>query len=365
MAARSSLGQITRSRVAVTLLMVAGGFMVLGNVLVGLAYVLLHLSTLSTSENLLRAGTWLEVAATASGLVAVCAAGWRLVVRPDWRSIVEFAAAALSSLLVFIGFLVAALALPSNSRAAWIVAATGLGGWMLLALANAARRSFQEQTAPVGRQSDLWLAAAVGLLALAVATALPSPSRTGNTLAIAQNAVFALAWIVLALSVDLGRQRRHLGGRAGATLVAGLVVLAAGSVAGAVAWGFVFTSSATLTTLRIGLSLTNFVHALGWTVVAFAALQRLVELKEGVGAEPRAFMDDRYAPGPIATEPFTSRPARPGAAQRLAPCEHCGDPLPSGAAFCPRCGQPVEQRQARDPLRQPEGSQGSPPRGDA
>lgn len=339
----SSLGQITRSKLPVILLIAASGFMVLGNVLRGLAYVLVSLRTLSTFENLYTAGAWLEMAATTCGLVAVAAAAWHLMVRQDWRGIAEFAAAAVSSLLVVIGLLLAASALPRDSRAGWIVVAIGLGGWMLLALANAARRSIDEQRSSLGRQSDLWLAATFGLLALAVATALPSPSGTGKVLPIAENAVFVVGWLVLALTVDLARQRRYLGSQGVATLVAGLVVLAAGSVAGAVASGFVYASSASLTTLRIGYSLPNFVHALGWTLVAFAAFQQLFRLEPGVGPDSRAFPDDRYAPGTTAVQPSMPEPDQPTRAQRTASCEHCGGPLPPGAAFCPHCGQAAER----------------------
>lgn len=349
---RSSLGEMTRSRVPVALLMAGSGLMALGNLLMGLAYLLLHLHSVSTSVALLTAGGWLAVAATVGGLLAVFVVGWRLIVRQDWRSSAEVGAAAVSSMLVVIGFLIAAIALPDDSHAGWIVAAVGLGGWMLLALANAGRRSIHEQQAPVGRQSDLWLAATVGLLALAVATALPSPSEQNKALPIAENVVSVVAWLVLAITIDVARQRRHVRGRGGATLVVGLVVMAAGSVVGAVASGFVYSASATFDHIRIGASLPNFVHALGWAVLAFAAFQRLAELSLGGEARSDAVSQGRSEHGLVAAEPSRSEldhptPDRPTperqTAERLAPCEHCGSPLPPEAAFCPGCGRPVEQ----------------------
>jgi hypothetical protein len=266
--------------------------------------------------------------------------GWYLIVRQDWGGVAEFAAAATSSLLVAIGFVVAASALPRHSQSGWIVAAVGVGGWMLLALVNAGRCSIQEQAAPVGRQSDLWLSATAGLLALAVATGLPSPSGPGQALPIAEDAVFVVAWVVLGLTVDIARHRGYLGGRGEAMLVVGLSVLAAGYLVGAVANGFVFSSSATLTTFRVGLSVPEFVQALGWAVVAFAAFQRLAQLKLGAGAGFVAFPQGGYGGGLAAGRPPQAQPApRPGGPAAL---EHCGVLLPLGAIFCPQCGARVK-----------------------
>jgi hypothetical protein len=341
MATPSSLGQITRSKTPVTLLVAASGFMVLGTLFLGLAHALLGTKTLSASQGLLTAGGWLEVVATIGGLGAVCVVGWYRIVAQDWSGLTEFAAAALSSLLVTIGFVVAASALPRHSESGWIVAAVGLGGWMLLALVNAGRCSIQEQAAPVGRQSDLWLSATAGLLALAVATGLPSPSTPGQALPIAEDAVFVVAWVVLALTIDIARHRGYLGGRGEATLVVGLAVLAAGFLTGAVANGFVFSSSATLTTYRVGLSVPEFVQALGWAVVAFAAFQRLAQLKLDTGVGFGAFLPGGYDVGSAPTGPLAYQPNHP-MGERMAPSEHCGVPLPPEAIFCPRCGQRVK-----------------------
>jgi hypothetical protein len=336
----SSLGQITRSKTPVTLLLAASAFMVLGTLFLGLAHALLGTKTLSASQGLLTAGGWLEVVAAIGGLAAVCVVGWYLIVRQDWGGVAEFAAAATSSLLVAIGFVVAASALPRHSQSGWIVAAVGVGGWMLLALVNAGRCSIQEQAAPVGRQSDLWLSATAGLLALAVATGLPSPSGPGQALPIAEDAVFVVAWVVLGLTVDIARHRGYLGGRGEAMLVVGLSVLAAGYLVGAVANGFVFSSSATLTTFRVGLSVPEFVQALGWAVVAFAAFQRLAQLKLGAGAGFVAFPQGGYGGGLAAGRPPQAQPApRPGGPAAL---EHCGVLLPLGAIFCPQCGARVK-----------------------
>jgi hypothetical protein len=160
-------------------------------------------------------------------------------------------------------------------------------------------------------------------------------------LPIAEDAVFVVAWVVLALTIDIARHRGYLGGRGEATLVVGLAVLAAGFLTGAVANGFVFSSSATLTTYRVGLSVPEFVQTLGWAVVAFAAFQRLAQLKLDVGVELGAFLPGGYDAGSAPTGPMAYQPNHP-IGQQLVPPEHCGVPLPPEAAFCPRCGARVK-----------------------
>ena len=147
--AQSPVGQITGSKAPVTLLITASGFLVLGSVLAGLAHALLATTSSSSSESLLTAGAWLMFVAAAGALAAVCAAGWRLIVEQSWLGVAVLAPVAVSSLLVAIGFLVAASALPhSNGESGLVVAAIGLGGLMLQALVNAARCSIQEQRRP-------------------------------------------------------------------------------------------------------------------------------------------------------------------------------------------------------------------------
>ena len=116
-------------------------------------------------------------------LGAVCTAGWEVIVRSEWVAGAEIAAAALGTLLFMIG-LAAFAASNGSSPAAPVTDAVGIGVWALLVLSRAARASLAEQGARAGRraggggavpgpggrgrQADLWLAAAIGLFALAI-----------------------------------------------------------------------------------------------------------------------------------------------------------------------------------------------------
>jgi len=256
----------------------------------GTAFVLAADATLpsssSASSDLAQAGHWLQFLAAVALLGAVCVAGWEVIVRSDWAAGAEIAAAALGTLLFMIG-LAAFAASNGSSPSAAVTEAVGIGVWALLVLSRAARAALAEQ-GPVnsavqetrsalpggrGRQADLWLAAAIGLFALAIGYGFTAASSRGPGIAAGLLQAVGLAALAGALAVARTRQMLH--SRPVPVILVGLALLAISFLAYAVVAGLAF---ATLTALGVGLSIVTAVELAAVAALGLAAWTRVREL---------------------------------------------------------------------------------------
>lgn len=257
----------------------------------GTAFVLASDATLpsssSASSDLAQAGHWLQFLAAVALLGAVCVAGWEVIVRSDWAAGAEIAAAALGTLLLMIG-LAAFAASNGSSPSAAVTEAVGIGVWALLVLSRAARASLAEQ-GPVNsavqetrsalpgaqgrRQADLWLAAAIGLFALAIGYGFTAASSRGP--GIAAGLLQAVGIAALAGALAVARTRQMLRSRPVPVILAGLALLAISFLADAVVAGLAF---ATLTALGVGLSIVTAVELAAVAALGLAAWARVREL---------------------------------------------------------------------------------------
>lgn len=364
------------------LLVVAAAALGVGAALAGLAYAILTLNTVRQYRDLGTAADWLLFVGTGTGLAAVSVTAWDISIQRGWQQAGELFGAVAASLVVAIGTLVVAANAPGGSNAGSVVSAVGIGGWAVLTLIAAARRSIAEQSGAPGRQSDLWLIATGALVVLAVAVGLPSPSARGRALPIAESVLFLVAFAVLAATLHAAAGRGFFTSRRLRILNLGLAGLAVSHLAAAISSGFVFGPSAGLTTVRVGLSIPAFLEAIAWAIVTLAAFRRFADLSIAAGpiltspspawspntpTETRAgsgwvFRPRRPTPPP-APPPWASPPPPPNTLTGEQPpdptvpipeqppteqvpaagpvASHCGVQLPAGAAFCPRCGQPV------------------------
>ncbi|HEY7276554.1 MAG TPA: hypothetical protein VH594_11360 [Trebonia sp.] len=257
----------------------------------GTAFVLASDATLpsssSASSDLAQAGHWLQFLAAVALLGAVCVAGWEVIVRSDWAAGAEIAAAALGTLLFMIG-LAAFAASNGASPSAAVTEAVGIGVWALLVLSRAARASLAEQgpvnsavqetrsALPGGqgrRQADLWLAAAIGLFALAIGYGFTAASSRGPGIAAGLLQAVGLAALAGALAVARTRQMLH--SRPVPVILVGLALLAISFLAYAVVAGLAF---ATLTALGVGLSIVTAVELAAVAALGLAAWTRVREL---------------------------------------------------------------------------------------
>src|SRR5690242_6139233 len=258
----------------------------------GTAFVLASDATLpsssSASSDLAQAGHWLQFLAAVALLGAVCVAGWEVIVRSDWAAGAEIAAAALGTLLFMIG-LAAFAASNGASPSAAVTEAVGIGVWALLVLSRAARASLAEQGSvnsavqetrsalPGGgqgrRQADLWLAAAIGLFALAIGYGFTAASSRGPGIAAGLLQAVGLAALAGALAVARTRQMLH--SRPVPVILVGLALLAISFLAYAVVAGLAF---ATLTALGVGLSIVTAVELAAVAALGLAAWTRVREL---------------------------------------------------------------------------------------
>jgi hypothetical protein len=258
----------------------------------GTAFVLASDATLpsssSASSDLAQAGHWLQFLAAVALLGAVCVAGWEVIVRSDWAAGAEIAAAALGTLLFMIG-LAAFAASNGSSPSAAVTEAVGIGVWALLVLSRAARASLAEQgpvnsavqetrsALPGGgqgrRQADLWLAAAIGLFALAIGYGFTAASSRGP--GIAAGLLQAVGLAALAGALAVARTRQRLRSRPVPVILVGLALLAISFLAYAVVAGLAF---ATLTALGVGLSIVTAVELAAVAALGLAAWTRVREL---------------------------------------------------------------------------------------
>jgi len=261
----------------------------------GTAFVLASDATLPSSSStgasgdLAQAGHWLQFLAAVCLLGAVCTAGWEVILRSEWVAGAEIAAAALGTLLLMTG-LAAFAASNGSSAAAPVTGAVGIGVWALLVLSRAARASLAEQgpghgavegaggAVPAGggrgRQADLWLAAAIGLFALAIGYGFTSAA--GSTGAgIAAGLLQAIGAGTLAGSVAVARTRGMLSSRPVPGVLAGLVLLAVSFLAYAIVAGLAF---GTLAALGAGLTVVTAVELAAVAALGLAAWTRVREL---------------------------------------------------------------------------------------
>lgn len=269
--------RIIKSLTPVALLVAGAVVFVLGT-----AFLLASDATLPSSAgasgDLAQAGHWLQFLGGLSLLGAVCTAGWEVIVASNWAAAAEVAAAALGTLLFMVG-LAALAASDGSSPAAAVTEAVGVGVWALLVLSRAARASLAEQ-GPAnavpggrGRQADLWLAAAIGLFALAIGYGFTSAGSTGPQ--VAAGVLQAAGAGALAGSVAAARSRQLLGSRPVPVVIAGLALLAVSFLAYAIVAGLAF---GTLTALGAGLAVVTAVELAAIVALGLAAWARLREL---------------------------------------------------------------------------------------
>ncbi|HET6966423.1 MAG TPA: zinc ribbon domain-containing protein [Acidimicrobiales bacterium] len=339
-AGNCSLLEIVRSHRPVGLLLAGAGLLALGSLLIGIGFATLTENSFRTTHDLLRAAGWLTFAAVATALAAVGEAAWVHLVRCGWLAGGELLGAAGASLLVAIGVLLAAASPEASSDTGAVLAAIGLGGWLVLLLFNAARRAIAEQTAGApAHQSDLWLIAAAAVLFLAVATGLPSPSGDQSALAISTQVLFVVGFAGLAVTLELALRRWQISDRRVGVVVVGLVTLALAHLAAAISAGYVFSPSADVTTMRVGLSIPAFLEVVGWAVLAWAALGRRLDLAGRSPGAERPARGWRLFGSPPGTEPtqpvgMPSPYAGPGVA---------GPPPPPPAPVPPAPVPPTER----------------------
>jgi hypothetical protein len=237
------------------------------------------------SGDLAQAGRWLQFVAWACLLAAVCFAGWQAILHSEWVAGAEIAAAALGTLLFMIAM--AALAASNgSSAAAAVTGAVGIGVWALLVLSRAARVSLTEQgpahaarsalpgDGDRGHQADLWLAAAIGLFALAIGYGITSAASSAGA-GIAAGLLEAAGIAALAWAVTVARSRKMLSSRPVPGILAGLALLAISFLAAAIVAGLAF---GTLTALGVALTIVTAVELAGVVALGLAAWTRVREL---------------------------------------------------------------------------------------
>jgi uncharacterized membrane protein YqjE len=196
-----------------------------------------------------------------------------------------------------------------------VVSAVGIGVWAMLVLSRAARRSLAEEkaastasagstgntastgnigragsagSAPLPRQAMLWLAAAGGLLILAVGYGF-TQNVTNSGAGIAAGVLEAVGVAVLLGSIAVARAEGYLHGLATLAVLAGLALLFAAFAAIAIVAAVVFGPGVTLTGIGVGISIVIGLQLLAGALLGLAAWERLRQLELGrLPAHPRA-----------------------------------------------------------------------------
>ena len=253
---------LSRSKTAMSLIFAAASLFVLSYALSGLAYVIVSATNPTPSQDLANADLWLAFAGSVLALGAVGIAASRL--SSDSESRTELSVAFIATLLLAVGFLIAAANPNVSSTTAEVLTAIGVGGWSILVAWKATGRS----AAGASDVSQYLRVAAIGLLLVAIGQGLPA-SQFGNVgPGVVGQILTAIGIVILAASISMAGGKGALHTSQVPVLVLGLSLLAIGFLAFGIAAGLVFTSTSTsLTGLRVGLSIPTFVVAVGFALL--------------------------------------------------------------------------------------------------
>jgi hypothetical protein len=252
----------------------------LGSLLVCLSSALLSgPESLGTAHNLVTASSWLNFVAGFAALGAACYVTYTTFLKHLWSSVWELAGAVAATMIFVIGLLMIATSSNSNSDAGSIVSAVGLGGWAVLLLVNAARRTLIEQSngAGVQRTAHLWFASAGALVAIAVARGLTASGNDSTVQIVAGRTIWFVGLVALISVLSVARRRKLISTKHFKVLIAGLSLIAVAELVEAIAAG-VILSATSLTPFRVGFSIPPFVEAIAFVTLAWAALCRVGEL---------------------------------------------------------------------------------------
>jgi hypothetical protein len=291
--------ELTKSRIAMVVVWLAPALVTIAVVLEGLAFVKLSASDNSTSNELFTAYAWVFFAGWAAAVVALVVV-WMLCRRRHSAAAAEVGVLSLATIVIAIGALYGGLDSRGSLTTAEVLIAAGIGGWFLYYAVKAARRYFVERDdATAAHSAVLWFGSAVALALIAVSQGLP-PGRAGDAAMDVTQAVFALVGCAL-LSTVIVVARATSAIKSPQTVLAaiGLALLALGSLGQAVTSEVVLGSPPyTLNGFRIGLSVPEFVLAVGFAVLALAAARRVFEIPARDKAEPaQAAPGANVAPG--------------------------------------------------------------------
>jgi hypothetical protein len=341
--------EITRSRNPMILLVGAAGTFAIGSVFRVIAYAIFTASSrgnINTFTDLNHVSDWFHFVAVLAAFAAVGLTGWDLLPTKRLTELIEVGGATLATLLITLGSLVEAASTSSES-AANVLVAVGIGGWALLAFSRAARYNVSEHVSPTVGPSmvPLWLAVSGSLLIFAIGAGL-TVKITDQGLGIAAGLLEALGLLFLAQTILRARARRMLMTEPVPVVIVGLGVLVIGFLVYTVVAGIAFTPSSTLTQLRVGLSLTNFILAAGIATLGWAAWIRVTELVAGHARQPgrrEGWTFRRWPSSAPDTPPQTDAPA--GSGEVPATTEAWAPPVPGAV--------PAEDTTAESPAPPP------------
>jgi hypothetical protein len=324
--------EITRSRNPMILLVGAAGAFAIGSVFRVIAYAIFTAASrgnINTYTDLNHVSDWFHFVGVLAAFAAVGLTGWDLLPKRRLTELIEVGGATLATLLITIGSLVEAASTSSDS-AANVIVAVGIGGWALLAFSRAARYNVAEQASPTGAPSmvPLWLAVSGALLIFAIGASL-TVKVTDQGLGIAAGLLEAIGLLLLAQTILRARARRMLMTEPVPAVIVGLGVLVIGFLVYTVAAGIAFTPSSTLTQLRVGLALTNFILAVGTATLGWAAWIRVTELVAGHPRQPGRGEGWTFRRWPSSATVSAPQPGAPaGQEETPAPAEAWAPPVP-------------------------------------
>jgi hypothetical protein len=270
--------ELLRSKSALTGLTAAAGILTLTYVLIGLAYAIYNHSNSTPSQNLEIAGGWLFFVASFDILVTICYLAWEAFLERKSKLVAELGALSLATLILAIGFLITAIDSFRSPEAANVLMAIGIAGWGIVVLIKAAQQALIEQEAFGGiHQAGIRAVGALALLFLAVAAVLPNASITQKTLAITTNVFWAVGTAVLLVAVSIARSRAIFSAYSSKFTILGLTLISLSYVLDIVAVAIVYGPGPyNITSYRIAMSVPEFISAIGFLILAWAAFRQLI-----------------------------------------------------------------------------------------
>ncbi len=373
--------EFVKSRTTLLLGVSAAALAALGYALVLVGDAVISEGGSSATQNLVTAGSWIVFVGVLAALAGVGHLAWKMMLEQRWNDIWEVAGATVATLLLAIGHLLAATEVTSGSNSGAVVAAIGYGGWALVALGVAARRSVAEHKASQAvPQSVYWIVAAVALVLVAVGTGLPPASFGDSTPEVVGGILAAIGIGGILAAIVAAKARGQVVTQVFGTLAASLGLLSLAKLGVGISSAIIYSASTSLTELKIGSIIPLAIEVIGFIVLAVAAFQRSVEVPQrqklaaaspsggypgmpqqpaypagypGMPQQPagppgsypgaprgQQAYQPQQAPFSAGGEPVASTgPSAPATAA----CPACGNPLQPGTSFCTGCGTPIAQ----------------------
>ena len=273
---RKYMKKLITDKQSVLIIAVATAVLSFAYILGGLAYITVSDTSYTAAQDLSTASVWITLCAVIGYLANLGNLSFDALVKKDWRLLGELGGMTVAFFIMAIGLLVSALNV-SGIAGDSTTTAVGIGLLSLVLLYKAADLSIEaQQSGQASQDAKLWLVAFLGVLLYSIGFGI---SFASSSSAATDGALSFLGFALLAGTIANAYKNGKFSSTITLYVVRGVGVLAVASLVAAIAQGMEFSSSATLTGIKIAGALPDFLLAAGYGILAYATWSLLASKK--------------------------------------------------------------------------------------